>query len=113
MSVLRSRADSGPLTDLQKAEELIKKEMLTMLHYDSMKNPLTGTFYYFRFSNRNQIDQSFCFRFREKTTSSPTSRTFGIFRTESIQRFPPGTIKRGRKPFEKRNGNSETGDGTW
>ncbi|CAI9717259.1 division cycle 5 [Octopus vulgaris] len=28
-----------PLTDLQKAEELIKKEMLIMLHYDSLHNP--------------------------------------------------------------------------
>lgn len=44
MSVLRSRADSGPLTDLQKAEELIKREMLTMLHFDSLKNPITGVY---------------------------------------------------------------------
>lgn len=28
-----------PLTDLQRAEELIKKEMLIMLHYDSVHNP--------------------------------------------------------------------------
>ncbi|XP_068136256.1 cell division cycle 5-like protein [Hyperolius riggenbachi] len=28
-----------PLTDLQIAEEMIKKEMITMLHYDSLHNP--------------------------------------------------------------------------
>jgi len=28
------------LTDLQKAEELIKHEMLTMMHYDSIRNPI-------------------------------------------------------------------------
>ncbi|KAL5960739.1 Cell division cycle 5-like protein [Taenia solium] len=32
-------AEELSLTDLQKAEELIKKEMLTMLHYDSLHNP--------------------------------------------------------------------------
>jgi len=33
-------SDAGlQLTELQKAEELIKKEMLTMLHYDSLKTP--------------------------------------------------------------------------
>ncbi|KAM3177262.1 hypothetical protein ACTXT7_004874 [Hymenolepis weldensis] len=38
-SVLRSAAEEPGLTDLQKAEELIKQEMLTMLHYDSLHNP--------------------------------------------------------------------------
>lgn len=38
-SVLRSAAEEPGLTDLQKAEELIKEEMLTMLHYDSLHNP--------------------------------------------------------------------------
>lgn len=28
-----------PLTDLQKSEELIKKEMITMLHYDLIHHP--------------------------------------------------------------------------
>lgn len=28
------------LTELQKAEELIKQEMLTMMHYDSIRNPI-------------------------------------------------------------------------
>nr|CDS20428.1 cell division cycle 5 protein [Echinococcus granulosus] len=32
-------AEEISLTDQQKAEELIKKEMLTMLHYDSLHNP--------------------------------------------------------------------------
>ncbi|VDD82820.1 unnamed protein product [Mesocestoides corti] len=32
-------AEAMSLTDLQKAEELIKKEVLTMLHYDNMHNP--------------------------------------------------------------------------
>lgn len=45
MSVLRSRADTGPLTDLQRAEELIKREMITMLHYDSSKNPLPSKYF--------------------------------------------------------------------
>nr|CDS27785.1 cell division cycle 5 protein [Hymenolepis microstoma] len=38
-SVLRPPAEEPGLTDLQKAEELIKQEMLTMLHYDSLHNP--------------------------------------------------------------------------
>lgn len=41
MSMLRPYGDSQQLTDLQKAEELIKSEMITMLHYDSLKNPVT------------------------------------------------------------------------
>lgn len=28
-----------PLTDLQKSEELIKKEMITMLHFDLLHHP--------------------------------------------------------------------------
>lgn len=39
MSMLRPYADSQSLSELQKAEELIKSEMITMLHYDSLKNP--------------------------------------------------------------------------
>ncbi|VDO03443.1 unnamed protein product [Rodentolepis nana] len=38
-SVLRPPTEEPGLTDLQKAEELIKQEMLTMLHYDSLHNP--------------------------------------------------------------------------
>lgn len=30
------------LSDLQKAEELIKKEMLTMMHFDSLRNPVNS-----------------------------------------------------------------------
>lgn len=40
MSMLRPYADMQSLTDLQKAEELIKSEMITMLHYDSLKDPV-------------------------------------------------------------------------
>lgn len=39
MSVLRPPSESHSLTELQKAEELIKKEMIIMLHYDNYKNP--------------------------------------------------------------------------
>ncbi|XP_012276782.1 cell division cycle 5-like protein [Orussus abietinus] len=39
MNVLRPFMDS-PLTDLQRAEELIKREMITMLQYDAMQNPM-------------------------------------------------------------------------
>lgn len=28
-----------PLTDLQQAEELIKREMITMIHFDSLHHP--------------------------------------------------------------------------
>jgi pre-mRNA-splicing factor CDC5/CEF1 len=38
--VLRPLNSEPPLTDLQKAEELIKQEMITMLHYDAVRNPL-------------------------------------------------------------------------
>ncbi|XP_059469099.1 cell division cycle 5-like protein [Neocloeon triangulifer] len=37
MSIIRTDAQS--LTEMQKAEELIKKEMLVMMHYDAVKNP--------------------------------------------------------------------------
>lgn len=41
-SILKSQtAADQPLTDLQKAEEMIKEEMLVMLHYDAIKNPTT------------------------------------------------------------------------
>ncbi|XP_022909189.2 cell division cycle 5-like protein [Onthophagus taurus] len=40
LAVLRPPGDSYSLTDMQKAEELIKKEMVTMLIYDGIKNPL-------------------------------------------------------------------------
>ncbi|MCL4140126.1 UNVERIFIED_CONTAM: hypothetical protein GTU68_013087 [Idotea baltica] len=39
VSVLRPLAGDPHLTDLQKAEELIKREMVTMLHYDALHNP--------------------------------------------------------------------------
>ena len=39
LAVLRPMNESHSLTELQKAEELIKLEMVTMLQYDNMKNP--------------------------------------------------------------------------
>lgn len=39
-AILRPKDLDGPITELQKAEELIKEEMITMLHYDSLKNPV-------------------------------------------------------------------------
>lgn len=38
-TILRPGNVEPPLTELQKAEEIIKKEMITMLHYDSLHNP--------------------------------------------------------------------------
>lgn len=38
-SILRPLNSDPPLTALQKAEELIKQEMLIMLHYDAVQNP--------------------------------------------------------------------------
>lgn len=40
LAVLRPPHESQSLTDLQKAEEFIKREMVTMLHYDNLKNPI-------------------------------------------------------------------------
>ncbi len=37
--ILRPVSDLS-ITGLQKAEELIKKEMLTMMHFDSLRNPI-------------------------------------------------------------------------
>lgn len=39
-AVLRPPHTDPPLTELQKAEELIKSEMITMLHYDSVYSPV-------------------------------------------------------------------------
>lgn len=39
-TILRPPVDMVGLTDLQKAEELIKQEMITMLHYDSLMDPV-------------------------------------------------------------------------
>lgn len=40
-TILRPQNVEPPLTDLQQAEELIKKEMITMVHYDSLHHPYT------------------------------------------------------------------------
>lgn len=40
MSVLRPTNENYSLTDLQMAEELIKTEMVTMVQYDNLKNPI-------------------------------------------------------------------------
>lgn len=39
-TILRPPSEMNNLTDLQKAEELIKQEMVTMLHFDALKNPV-------------------------------------------------------------------------
>lgn len=39
-AILRPKDLETPMTELQKAEEMIKEEMITMLHYDSLKNPV-------------------------------------------------------------------------
>lgn len=43
LAVLRPHHESHSLTELQRAEELIKREMVTMLHYDHLKNPVPIT----------------------------------------------------------------------
>ncbi|MBN3309106.1 CDC5L protein, partial [Amia calva] len=40
-TILRPLNVEPPLTELQKAEELIKKEMITMIHFDSLHHPFT------------------------------------------------------------------------
>ncbi|KAB5562163.1 hypothetical protein PHYPO_G00014840 [Pangasianodon hypophthalmus] len=40
-TILRPQNVEPPLTELQQAEELIKKEMITMIHYDSLHHPFT------------------------------------------------------------------------
>lgn len=42
-TMLRPSSEMQGLTDLQKAEELIKQEMITMLHYDALNDPVSGT----------------------------------------------------------------------
>jgi pre-mRNA-splicing factor CDC5/CEF1 len=42
-SMLRPSSEMQGLTDLQKAEELIKQEMITMLHYDALNDPVSAT----------------------------------------------------------------------
>lgn len=39
-TILRPSSDMIGLTELQRAEELIKQEMITMLHYDGLMNPV-------------------------------------------------------------------------
>lgn len=41
-TMLRPSGDMQGLNDLQRAEELIKAEMITMLHYDAVKSPITN-----------------------------------------------------------------------
>lgn len=42
-SMLRPANEMQGLTELQKAEELIKQEMMTMLHYDAFNDPVPGS----------------------------------------------------------------------
>ncbi|KAI1294832.1 Cell division cycle 5-like protein [Halotydeus destructor] len=39
LNILKTESESSPLTELQRAEEIIKQEMIAMLHYDALKNP--------------------------------------------------------------------------
>ncbi|XP_037939397.1 cell division cycle 5-like protein [Teleopsis dalmanni] len=48
--ILRPQSEKQNLTELQKAEELIKHEMITMLLYDSVKDPVPG-------QSQNKMDQ--------------------------------------------------------
>ena len=43
-NILRPVGMTQPLNEYQKAEEMIKKEMLVMLHYDALKNPIMSQF---------------------------------------------------------------------
>ena len=38
-TILRPLTSDPPLTDLQRAEELIKREMIVMLHHDCLETP--------------------------------------------------------------------------
>lgn len=40
-TILRPHNVEPPLTDLQQAEELVKKEMITMIHYDCLHHPFS------------------------------------------------------------------------
>ncbi|KAI1895903.1 hypothetical protein AGOR_G00111550 [Albula goreensis] len=40
-TILRPQNVEPPLTDLQQAEEMIKREMITMIHFDSLHHPYT------------------------------------------------------------------------
>lgn len=40
-TILRPQNVEPPLSELQLAEELIKKEMITMIHFDSLHHPYT------------------------------------------------------------------------
>ncbi|CAF0847593.1 unnamed protein product [Didymodactylos carnosus] len=41
-TVLRPSTVEAPMNDVQRAEELIKQEMLVLLHYDASNNPVNG-----------------------------------------------------------------------
>ncbi|KAL4623938.1 cell division cycle 5-like protein [Arapaima gigas] len=41
-TILRPQNMDPPLTELQQAEEMIKKEMITMIHHDSLHHPYTS-----------------------------------------------------------------------
>ena len=70
MTVLRPSNAEVHLSDLQKAEELIKREMVTMLHYDALHNP--SAFYankkgfYFVFSQVHMVSKSSIHYFSSK-----------------------------------------------
>ncbi|CAF0733392.1 unnamed protein product [Rotaria sordida] len=43
LTILRPANAEGPMSDFQKAEELIKQEMLVLLHYDALNNPVPNS----------------------------------------------------------------------
>jgi len=43
LTILRPANTEGPISDLQKAEELIKQEMLVLLHYDAVNNSVANS----------------------------------------------------------------------
>jgi pre-mRNA-splicing factor CDC5/CEF1 len=43
LTILRPANAEGPINDLQKAEELIKQEMLVLLHYDALNNSVANS----------------------------------------------------------------------
>ncbi|CAG9863609.1 unnamed protein product [Phyllotreta striolata] len=71
LTVLRPPNESYSLTDLQRAEELIKCEMVTMLQYDNLKNPLPAQ------SKRSNMSQAQQLAFLEQ-------HPYDSFKTEDL-----------------------------
>lgn len=88
-SVLRP-ASMEPLSDLQLAEELIKQEMITMLHYDCLHHP-----------SNNAASQLLRGKNRGPTSTSNNAshiayletHTYKPISTEEMEKVTPGQIK--------------------